>query len=52
MRQNTTFLGEIPIFTEIRESGDKGVPIVVSSPEAAPAQAFINAAKALVGTLK
>ncbi len=46
-RQKTTFLGEIPIFTEIRVSGDEGVPVVVSAPETAPAQAFIRVAEAL-----
>jgi len=38
--QSTTFLGEVPIFTEIREGGDAGVPVVVSAPESAPAKAF------------
>jgi ATP-binding protein involved in chromosome partitioning len=47
-RQNATFLGEVPIFTEIREAGDKGVPIVVSSPTAAAAQAFIAIGKGLL----
>ncbi len=46
-RQNVTFLGEIPIFTEIRLSGDKGVPIVVAAPETPPAQAFLGVAKKL-----
>ncbi len=46
-RQKTTFLGEIPIFTEIRISGDQGIPVVVSAPETPPAQAFIKAAKTL-----
>ncbi|MEI9865040.1 MAG: P-loop NTPase [Limisphaerales bacterium] len=27
-RQNTPFLGEVPIFTEIREGGDSGMPIM------------------------
>ncbi|MES1181140.1 MAG: Mrp/NBP35 family ATP-binding protein, partial [Verrucomicrobiota bacterium] len=31
-RQNVPFLGEVPIFTEIREGGDRGMPIVVSMP--------------------
>ena len=31
-RQNVPFLGEVPIFTEIREGGDRGMPIVVSAP--------------------
>jgi ATP-binding protein involved in chromosome partitioning len=46
-RQKTTFLGEIPIFTEIRISGDQGVPVVVSAPETPPAQAFISVARTL-----
>jgi len=31
-RQNIPFLGEVPLFTEIREGGDRGVPVVVSAP--------------------
>lgn len=46
-RQNLPFLGEIPIFTEIRISGDQGVPVVVSAPESAPAQPFIRIAEIL-----
>lgn len=46
-RQNVQFLGEIPLFTEIREAGDKGVPVVVSAPKEAPAQAFIQIAQSL-----
>ncbi|MDB6110551.1 MAG: family ATP-binding protein, partial [Pedosphaera sp.] len=46
-RQNTTFFGEIPIFTEIRISGDQGIPVVVSAPEKPPAQAFIRVAETL-----
>ena len=44
-RQGLPFLGEIPIFTEIREGGDEGRPVVVSSPKEAPAQAFIRIAE-------
>ena len=43
----TTFLGEVPIFTEIREGGDAGVPAVVSAPESAPAEAFGKVAATL-----
>jgi ATP-binding protein involved in chromosome partitioning len=50
-RQKLTFLGEIPIFTAIREGGDKGVPVVVSAPEQPPAQAFIKIAQTLRGLL-
>jgi len=50
-RQKLTFLGEIPIFTEIRLAGDRGVPVVVSAPEQPPAQAFIKIAEILRRTL-
>lgn len=43
-RQKITFLGEVPIFTEIREGGDAGLPVVVSAPNKSPAQAFIHIA--------
>src|SRR5271156_6434821 len=43
-RKQVEFLGEVPIFTEIREGGDKGVPVVVSGPGTAPGRAFINVA--------
>lgn len=46
-RQNIPFLGEIPIFTEIRISGDEGTPIVVSAPNTRPAQPFLRIAEAL-----
>jgi ATP-binding protein involved in chromosome partitioning len=46
-RQRIRFLGEIPLYTEIRESGDRGIPVVVSQPDAAPAQSFIRIASTL-----
>jgi ATP-binding protein involved in chromosome partitioning len=46
-RRGIPFLGEIPIFTEIRESGDRGIPVVVAQPAGAPAQSFIQVAQAL-----
>jgi ATP-binding protein involved in chromosome partitioning len=46
-RQNLTFLGEIAIFTTIREGGDKGVPVVVSEPQSLAAKAFLGIAEAL-----
>lgn len=46
-RQNTEFLGEVPIYTEIRIGGDQGQPVVVTSPNTPPAQAFIKVAEAL-----
>jgi ATP-binding protein involved in chromosome partitioning len=41
-RQEVPFLGEIPLYTEIREAGDRGQPVVVSAPEAPYGQAFIR----------
>ncbi len=46
-RQNVPFLGEVPIFTEIREGGDRGLPVTVSGPEEAPGKAFIQIAEGL-----
>ncbi len=43
-RQNAPFLGEIPIFMQIREGGDAGQPIVVTSPDSAPGRAFTDIA--------
>jgi ATP-binding protein involved in chromosome partitioning len=43
-RQKVPFLGEVPLFTEIRQAGDCGVPIVVSAPASPPAQAFLGIA--------
>jgi ATP-binding protein involved in chromosome partitioning len=50
-RQNAPFLGEVPIFTEIREGGDKGIPVTISAPESAPGRAFISVAEKLRSTL-
>ena len=46
-RQSVPFLGEIPLFTEIRVGGDQGRPVVVSAPEQPPGQAFVAVAKGL-----
>ncbi len=46
-RKKVAFLGEVPIFTAIREGGDKGIPVVVSDPKSAPAQAFMAVAEAV-----
>ncbi len=48
-RQKTSFLGEVPIFTEIREGGDRGVPIVVSAPDKPAGEAFLKIAEAVRG---
>ncbi|HUA69276.1 MAG TPA: Mrp/NBP35 family ATP-binding protein [Candidatus Saccharimonadales bacterium] len=51
-RQSVPFLGEIPIFTEIREGGDQGTPIVVSTPNHPAGKCFIEIARSLRNCLK
>jgi ATP-binding protein involved in chromosome partitioning len=51
-RQNVPFLGEVPLFTEIREGGDKGVPVVVSGPASPAGAALLDVAKALAARLE
>ena len=46
-RLKIPFLGEVPIFTEIREGGDRGVPVVVSAPDQPTGQAFLKVAEAV-----
>lgn len=46
-RLNAPFLGEVPIFTEIRVGGDAGVPVVASAPDSAPGKAFMAVAHSL-----
>lgn len=46
-RKGVPFLGEIPIFTEIREGGDEGRPVVVGAPQSEPAEAFLEVARNL-----
>jgi ATP-binding protein involved in chromosome partitioning len=46
-RQGIPFLGEVPIYTEIRESGDRGSPIAISDPKGPAGQIFIKIADLL-----
>ena len=41
------FLGEIPLDGRVREGGDNGVPIVLSTPHSPAAQSFMKAAEML-----
>ena len=50
-RKGVPFLGEVPIFTEIREGGDQGRPVVVSAPQSKPAEAFLDVARNLMRLL-
>jgi ATP-binding protein involved in chromosome partitioning len=46
-RKNVPFLGEIPIYLQIREGGDSGRPVVATDPQSAPAQPFMKLAETL-----
>jgi ATP-binding protein involved in chromosome partitioning len=46
-RQGIRFLGEVPLFTEIRMGGDQGQPVAAAAPESAPGQAFISVGRAV-----
>jgi len=46
-RKGIPFLGEIPLFTEIRQGGDQGKPVVATAPDSAPAKAFLAVAETL-----
>ncbi len=51
-RLEVPFLGEVPLFTEIRICGDKGLPVVVAAPESEPARAFFKCAEAILKQLE
>ena len=42
---NVPFLGAIPLGIEVREGGDKGVPVIVSQPDSAQSRAFRKVAE-------
>jgi ATP-binding protein involved in chromosome partitioning len=46
-RRKIPFLGEIPIYVEIRKGGDSGVPVVKADSESPSAKPFIEIAKGL-----
>ena len=47
-RLGTSVIGQVPLFQEIREGGDRGEPIVVSAPSSAAADAFRSIAEELL----
>lgn len=51
-RMEVPFLGEIPLFTDIRVCGDHGEPIVLAAPESKPAKAFLQCADAVLKQLR
>ena len=46
-RQGIKFLGEVPLFTEIRAGGDAGEPVTAVAPDSAAAQAFLAVGRAV-----
>lgn len=46
-RKGIPFLGEVPIFTEIREGGDRGEPVAITATDKPAGQAFIHIAEAV-----
>jgi ATP-binding protein involved in chromosome partitioning len=50
-RLEVPFLGEIPLFSDIRICGDKGLPIVVAEPTSEPAKAFTKCAESVLKQL-
>jgi ATP-binding protein involved in chromosome partitioning len=50
-RLGVTFLGAIPLTTVIRRASDAGRPVVVSTPDSAPARAFFDVAERITALL-
>jgi ATP-binding protein involved in chromosome partitioning len=46
-RAGHRYLGEVPIFTEIREGGDRGQPVAAVAPDSPAGRAFLAIAEAL-----
>ena len=51
-RMEVPFLGEVPLYTDVRICGDRGLPIVVAAPESEPAKAFRKCAEAILRQLE
>jgi ATP-binding protein involved in chromosome partitioning len=50
-RQKVPFLGEVPLYQEIREGGDRGKPVVVAAPDSPPGRVFREISQRLRETL-
>ena len=42
---NVPFLGEVPLGMEVREAGDKGVPVVIANPDSPQSKSFRSVAE-------
>ncbi|MGQ0504010.1 MAG: Mrp/NBP35 family ATP-binding protein [Myxococcaceae bacterium] len=45
------FLGEIPLELKVRQSGDRGVPVVLGNPDSKEAEAFMAMARTIAGRI-
>lgn len=50
-RLNVSFLGEIPIDADIRETGDAGRPIVIAKPDSPQSMAFIEISRRIAAEI-
>ncbi len=50
-RKDVPFLGDVPIFMEVREAGDNGTPVVVSAPDSVPGKAMLNVGENVLAAL-
>jgi ATP-binding protein involved in chromosome partitioning len=50
-RFGVPFLGEVPIISSIRETGDRGIPLLVQDPDSATSTVFLEIAAKLAGQL-
>lgn len=50
-RKEVRFLGEVPIFTEIREGGDLGVPVVAGAPDSPAGEALMAVGRSVAEAL-
>ena len=48
---HVSFLGGVSLVTDIRKSGDSGIPIIVSDPKSQASQMFLQAARNLSGVI-
>jgi ATP-binding protein involved in chromosome partitioning len=49
--EHMEMLARLPIFTEVREAGDAGTPIVIAQPEHPASQAFIDLARRVAAAM-
>jgi len=50
-QEGTALLARIPIYLEVREAGDKGMPIVVANPRHPASQAYLELARKIVSEM-